>query len=79
MKYYDVNELIAAKEGEAPAVTELDIIQKQKINFVLAKDGNGYSLESADNGCNIVKIKNRHGSIRNREYYLSGIDRRSYI
>ena len=58
VKYYDVNELIAAKEGEAPAVTELDIIQKQKINFVLAKDGNVYTLESADNGCNIVKIKN---------------------
>ena len=43
---------------DASAVTELDIIQKQKINFVLAKDGNVYTLESADNGCNIVKIKN---------------------
>lgn len=58
VKYYDVNELIAAKEGEAPAATELDITQKQKINFVPAKDGNVYTLESTDEGCNIVKIKN---------------------
>jgi len=58
VKYYDVNEKMAEKDGKPPAVTELDIIQKQKINFVLAKDGNVYTLESADNGCNIVKIKN---------------------
>ena len=56
VKYYDANELISAKEGEAPAATELNIIQKQKFNFVSAKDGNAYTLESTDEGCNIVKI-----------------------
>lgn len=56
VKYYDTNELIEAKENEMPAATELDITQKQKMNFVLGKDGNAYTLESADEGCKIVKI-----------------------
>lgn len=56
VKYYDVNELISAKEKEAPKSTELNITQKQKINFVMGKDGNAYTLESTDEGCNIVKI-----------------------
>lgn len=56
VKYYDVNELLTAKEKEAPKAIELDITQKQKINFVIGKDGNAYTLESTDEGCNIVKI-----------------------
>lgn len=56
VKYYDVNELLTAKEKEAPEAAELDIIQKQKINFVLDKDGNAFTIESTDKGCNIVKI-----------------------
>lgn len=56
VKIYDVNVLLAAKEMEAPEATELDITQKQKTNFVIGKDGNAYTLESTDEGCNIVKI-----------------------
>lgn len=56
VKYYDINELVAAKEKEEPKATEVDITQKQKFNFVIGKDGNAYTLESTDAGCNIVKI-----------------------
>lgn len=56
VKYYDVNALCEAKENEMPPATELDIIQKQKINFVLGKNGNAYTLESTDEGCKIVEI-----------------------
>lgn len=53
---YDVNELLAAKEGEEPTATPLDINQNQKTNFVLAKDGNAYTLEATSEGNYLVKI-----------------------
>lgn len=56
VQYYDVNELLTAKEGEEPTSTELNIIQNQKTNFVLTKDGNAYTLEATSEGHNIVKI-----------------------
>lgn len=58
VKCYNISDLLAAKENEMPPAIEpgLDITQNQKINFVQAKDGNVYTLESTDAGCSIVKI-----------------------
>ena len=58
VKCYNVSDLLAAKENEMPSATEpgLEITQNQKINFVQAKDGNVYTLESTDEGCSIVQI-----------------------
>lgn len=56
VKLFNVSELLAAKAGEMPVAEELNITQKQKINFVMAKDGNAYTIESTDDGCNIVRI-----------------------
>ena len=48
--------MLAAKEGEEPTATPLDINQNQKTNFVLAKDGNAYTLEATSEGNYLVKI-----------------------
>ena len=58
MKYYDVNQLLVAEAEATLDATELDITQKQKTNFVQASDGNVYTLESTEEGCNLVKISN---------------------
>lgn len=58
VKYYDVNQLLVAGAEATLDVKELDITQKQKTNFVQASDGNVYTLESTEEGCNIVKISN---------------------
>lgn len=66
---YDVNELLAAKEGEEPTATPLDINQNQKTNFVLAKDGNAYTLEATSEGNYLVKI-NKDFTVE-KHYWLS--------
>lgn len=58
VKYYDVNQLLVAEAEATLDATELDITQKQKTNFVQASDGNVYTLESTEEGCNLVKISN---------------------
>lgn len=65
VKYYDVNELIAAQKEGMPAAQELEITQQMKSNFVAAKDGNAYTLgcegssyylASIDPSMNVAKI-----------------------
>ncbi|MEG2789976.1 MAG: DUF5074 domain-containing protein [Odoribacter sp.] len=54
--YYDVKELIDAKEGYLPTATELDILQNRKANFVKAKDGNVYTLYSSGTDYRLARI-----------------------
>lgn len=54
--YYKVAQLLDAPKNKMPESKELDIMQNRKSNFVTAKDGNCYTLESSDAGYSIVKI-----------------------
>lgn len=54
--YYKVAQLLDAPKDKMPEGKELDITQNRKSNFVTAKDGNCYTLESSETGYSIVKI-----------------------
>lgn len=54
--YYKTSQLLDAPKDKMPESKELDITQNRKSNFVTAKDGNCYTLESSADGYSIVKI-----------------------
>ena len=54
--YYKVAQLLDAPKDKLPESKELDIVHNRKENFVIAKDGNSYTLETSAEGYNIVKI-----------------------
>lgn len=54
--YYQVAALLDAPKEKLPESKELDITHDRKENFVIAKDGNCYTLEASSAGYSVVKI-----------------------